>query len=1135
MFMILQKLLKEIESLNPVGKLDNCLSDGKKQVNIGGLSASSKAMVVAHVFRKLLRPMLVISTESETAERMADDLKAFLGDGLVYLFPALGISPYEIRAPHMEIVGQRLLALYNLSCGQPMVIIAPVEAILEKTIPKRDLSEYSLRLERGKELDREKLIALLERLNYQRSPMTEMLGEYSVRGGIIDFFAPKDEDPVRIEFFGDVIESIRHFSVLTQRSTSQVESTVILPRREIIFNDDIIERYAHTLDEAQAQALYITLGDNGDYDGLEFIWPNMGVNMANLFEHLSQQTLVFVDEPGLCDGQAESVFETAQKRYKSLYEKSDESYRLFAKPERIYLDRHMFDLELERFRVVNLTVSYDDERSDVVFHTRAQEYFSSNMSFVKGRLAELYQQGYKLNILCEGPSQKERIGELIDDLHFPIGLHVARLSSGFAITELKQWFLVGNQMFTRFRKRHYIKRFREGVALSSYTSLNPGDFVVHIDYGIGKFLGLETLVVDGRKRDCLALLYLGNDKLYVPIEQFNRVQKFAGKDGDPRLSKLGTGTWERVKARTKKALMAMAGELVELYAKRQAYPGFAFKPDTDWIHQLEASFEFQETPGQLKAMDEIKADMEKSIPMERLICGDVGYGKTELAIRAALKAVESYKQVAVLVPTTILAAQHLLTFKERLSQFPVKIEMYSRFCTPGQSKRIRKGLADGSTDIVIGTHKLLQKSVCFKELGLLIIDEEHRFGVGHKEKIKKLKTQVDVLTLTATPIPRTLQMSLIDVRDMSVINTPPKDRLPITTRVANFSDQIIVEAVERELDRGGQVFIVHNRVQSIWAFYRYLKELMPLVKIGVAHGQMPERELESVMNDFLNRKYMVLLSTTIIESGLDIPSVNTIIIIRADKLGLAQLYQLRGRVGRSHYRAYAYLLIPPLKLLTRQARKRLKAIEEFTELGSGFHLALRDLEIRGAGNLLGPQQHGFIEEVGFDLYVKLLEEAVAQFKGTPSEYLKVDVDITTDLDLFLPENYIPDNSQRVDIYRRFAGAESQKAVNELVEELVDRFGLPPESVDNLAQIAIIRLLGEKIGLSALQLKKDKLTLEFSSNKSINRKTIERWVSNVPERLDFKTGRNFNLQITIKIKDGNDRARQVKNILRKMVD
>jgi transcription-repair coupling factor (superfamily II helicase) len=459
--------------------------------------------------------------------------------------------------------------------------------------------------------------------------------------------------------------------------------------------------------------------------------------------------------------------------------------------------------------------------------------------------------------------------------------------------------------------------------------------------------------------------------------------------------------------------------------------------------------------------------------------------------------------------------------------------MYSRFCTPAQSKQIKKGLVDGSIDIVIGTHKLLQKNVHFKELGLLIIDEEQRFGVAHKEKIKRLKTQVDVLTLTATPIPRTLQMSLVDARDMSVINTPPKDRLPIATEVANFSDRAIVEAVERELDRGGQAFIVYNRVQSIWAFYRYLNKLMPLVKIGVAHGQMPERELERVMKDFLEQQYKVLLSTTIIESGLDIPSVNTIIITRADKLGLAQLYQLRGRVGRSHYKAYAYLLIPQLKLLTRQARKRLKAIEEFTELGSGFHLALRDLEIRGAGNLLGPQQHGFIEEVGFDLYIKLLEEAVAQLKGKPLEEISTDIDITTDLDLFLPENYIPDSSQRVDIYRRFAGVESHDDIKELLEELNDRFGPPLEAVDNLAQIATIRLLGKKIGLSALQLKKDKLALEFPGNRNINRQTIERWVSNIPEKLEFKYGRNFCVQIVIENSDG--RAEQVKKILQKMVD
>ena len=579
--------------------------------------------------------------------------------------------------------------------------------------------------------------------------------------------------------------------------------------------------------------------------------------------------------------------------------------------------------------------------------------------------------------------------------------------------------------------------------------------------------------------------------------------------------------------------MEMAGELVKLYAERQTFPGFAFKPDSDWMRQLEASFEYEETPDQLKVMDEIKMDMEQAVPMDRLICGDVGYGKTELAVRAALKAVDSGKQAAVLAPTTILCAQHRSTFNERLSDYPVKIEMLSRFCTPKKVKEIHKGLADGAIDIVIGTHKLLHKNIRFKDLGLLIIDEEQRFGVTHKEKIKRLRSQIDVLTLTATPIPRTLQLSLAGARDMSVINTPPKDRLPIITEVARFSERVIVDAVNRELDRNGQVFIVHNRVQSIYAFCNYLKKYLPAVSIGIGHGQMPEKELERVMKNFLDRKYQILLSTTIIESGLDIPSVNTIIINRADRLGLAQLYQLRGRVGRSYHRAYAHLLIPPLKLLTRDARKRLKAIEEFTELGSGFHLAMRDLEIRGAGNLLGAQQHGFIEAVGFDLYIRLLEEAVAQLKGTPAEDHASEIKVTTDLDLFLPENYIPGSNQRVDIYRRFSGADSFEIIDELLRELADRFGPPPEAARNLSSLASIKLYGKKINLESLQLKKNMLKLEFASSKNIGRQKIEQWVSVIPEKIEFKYDRNFNMEITLK--DSDESAEKAKKILQKMAE
>ncbi|MCD6161400.1 MAG: transcription-repair coupling factor [candidate division Zixibacteria bacterium] len=1131
--MILQKLLKNIEALDSIKLLDEKLSGKNSRINISGLLGSSKAMIIAYACRKYLKPILAITSESEEAEALTDDLKSFLGKDAVSLFPTRGISPYEIRAPHIDIIGQRLLTLYNLNSADssenncPMVIVAPVEALLEKTISRQQLSDNSLYLRQGQQLERDRLITLLEKLNYQRSPMTEMIGEYSVRGGIVDIFTPTDEDPIRIEFFGDEIESIRCFSVLTQRSTKHTGSAFILPRREIIFDESIIEAYTEQLDEAGAQALHVALGDSGDYDGLEYIWPNLNIELSDLFEHLPDRAFIFVDNPQSCFSHIESVLDRAVEKFESVGDIP------VASPGKVYLTEDDISKKIDCFQKINISSVAASEHTGINFKILPQEFFSKNLTYLKNRLNELHQDGYKLNILCESVGQRDRIEEIIDGIGAPVEMGVSWLSSGFAVVELKQWYLADHQIFTRHKKRRTFRRFKEGIALSSYSNLNPGDYVVHIDYGIGRFRGLETLVVDGRKRDCIALIYLGDDKLYVPVEEFHRVQKYAGKDGAPRLSKLGSGTWEKVKARAKKALMDIAGELIALYAERTTFPGFAFKTDSDWMHQLEASFEYQETPDQLKAMDEIKIDMEKPTPMDRLICGDVGYGKTELAVRAALKAVDSGKQAAILAPTTILAAQHQRTFSERFADFPIKIEMLSRFRTPKQVKEIKKGLSDGTIDIVIGTHKLLQKDVEFKDLGLLIVDEEQRFGVAHKEKIKTLRSQIDVLTMTATPIPRTLQLSLVSVRDMSIINTPPKDRLPINTEISRFSNRVIVDAINRELDRGGQVYIVHNRVQSIYAFHNYLKKYLPLVQIGIGHGQMPERELEKVMKDFLDKKFQILLSTTIIESGLDIPSVNTIIINRADRLGLAQLYQLRGRVGRSHFRAYAHLLIPPLKLLTRDARKRLKAIEEFTELGSGFHLAMKDLEIRGAGNLLGSQQHGYIEEVGFDLYIRLLEEAVAQLKGIRPEELASQIKITTDLDLFLPENYIPSSNQRVDIYRRFSGAEKLEVINELLDELNDRFGPPSEAAKNLASLAAIRIYGKRIGLESLHFKRNILNLEFESSNNINRQVIERWVSTIPEKIEFKYDRNFKVQITLK--DNDENAEKVKKILQKMAD
>jgi transcription-repair coupling factor (superfamily II helicase) len=708
---------------------------------------------------------------------------------------------------------------------------------------------------------------------------------------------------------------------------------------------------------------------------------------------------------------------------------------------------------------------------------------------LKGAVKNYLDDEQRIFVFCDNSGQRDRLSELLGLYAERITWQVKNLSGGFVFPESGLAVLTDHQIFSRYFWRKRKRKFNEGMALSSYAVLQTGDYAVHIDHGVGRYAGLETLEVDERKRECLKLVYEGDDKLFVPIEEFNRVHKFAGKEGAPALSKLGGTAWENIKKRTKKAIQDMAEELIGLYAERKAKPGLVFSPDTVWQKELEASFIYEETPDQLAAIDAVKKDMEQGIPTDRLICGDVGFGKTEVAVRAAFKAVMDGKQVAVLVPTTILAFQHLVTFTERLKSFPVRVEMLSRFKSPSEQKKIIQELSQGKVDIVIGTHRLIQRDIHFKELGLLVIDEEQRFGVGQKEKIKQLRRQVDVIALTATPIPRTLQLSLFGARDMSVINTPPKDRLPIQTQIAEFDKKLITDAILRETDRGGQIYFVHNRVQTIEAMYGFLTRLVPQIRIAVAHGQMDETLLEKVMLDFLNHRYDLLLVTSIIESGIDIPNVNTIILDRSDRFGLAQLYQLRGRVGRSNVRAYAYLLIPKVKLLSPIARKRLKALEQFTQLGSGFHLALRDLEIRGAGNLLGPQQHGFIEEVGFDLYCRLLDEAVKELKGQPVETLP-EVKLQFDLDIYIPEGYVPDSQQRVDIYRKLSDAKSTEEVKNVEAEIQDRFGSPPPEVEDLLNITAIRITASRLGISKIYLKQKTLSLEFSPDRKIGKKQIE---------------------------------------------
>ncbi len=1124
--MALSEILKSAHASESFLKIKKLVASDKKKVSVSGLAGSGKSLLLAYLKEQQDCPLLVITPSPEESWKIYEDLTSLLGEKMVRLFPSWEILPYELKIPHSEVIGRRLESLYDLAMGKNPLVVTTIRACMERSIHPEELKKKSIRLNVGESADIDHLSQMLAELGFKRFPQVEEIGNFSTRGGILDVFPYSSPDPIRIEFFGDKIESIRTFAVLDQRSVQKIGSALILPKREVLISDEKLEEALSKLESEQAESLREKIQFHEEIPGLEWLAALFGLPQAHILDYLSPDSIIFLDEPSLIEGELDQIYEESERlsaEAKTKGEAVPEPELLWGKPE-------SFFEKMNQFKNIN-HLSLGEKKDALDVGMREPEVFGGNVDLLKRTIKDYRAEGQKVFIFCDNVGQKERLVELLNRYADGIAWQVKNLSEGFSFPEMDLVVLTDHQIFSRYFWRRRKRRFNEGIALSSYSALSVRDFVVHIDHGIGRYAGLETLEVDRKKRECLKLLYQGDDKLYVPIEEFNRVHKFVGKEGAPTLSKLGGTSWENLKKRTKKAIQDMAQELIQLYAERKAKPGIAFSPDTVWQKELEASFIYEETPDQLASIDAVKKDMEQSIPADRLICGDVGYGKTEVGVRAAFKAVMDGKQVAVLVPTTILAQQHFVTFSERLKSFPVNVEMLSRFKSRKEQKEIVSGLKEGRMDVVVGTHRLIQKDVRFKDLGLLIVDEEQRFGVAHKEKIKKLRRLVDVITLTATPIPRTLQLSLLGARDMSIINTPPKERLPIHTEITKFDKKLIADAILREVDRGGQVYFVHNRVQTIEAMYRFLKDLVPQIRIAVAHGQMEENLLEKVMLDFLNRRYDLLLVTSIIESGIDIPSVNTIIIDRADRFGLAQLYQLRGRVGRSNVRAYAYLLIPKVKLLTQSARKRLKALEQFTQLGSGFHLALRDLEIRGAGNLLGAQQHGFIEEVGFDLYCRLLDEAVRELKGEKIERLP-EVKIQFDLDIYIPDSYIPDSQQRVEIYKKLSEAKSVEEVKEVEAETVDRFGNPPQEVEDLLNFTRVKIIASHLGIFRLSLKKDSLMLEFSKDKKIGKKEIENLRQKINLPLEFAVDQTLKLYVDLKKAD-EKKALFVKNLLQRL--
>jgi transcription-repair coupling factor (superfamily II helicase) len=1110
--MSLNQLVKIGAEAGHFRDVSSLISSGARSAQVEGLAGAAKAYYLAGLFRDLQRTIFVVTYNKEQAERLYEDLQAFgLTDEEALYFPAVETLLYEESLPDFRVIGHRMLTLDGLAKGRKAVVISPVHGALRKTIPADAIRDSRLSIKVGDSVDIDDLLGKLVHLGYEREEIVDRHAQFSRRGGIIDIFPSTHEDPVRIELFGDDIESIREFDPASQRSIHKLQSLDILPAREILLTEEaaakavkemrkeLAKRVADLESEglsAEAEKLAAKLEDDitrltnlAYFDGMEYYLPHIHPEGSTIIDYLPEDALAVLDEPLQVRSHWDAIEEETVEMLAAHVGRGDVLPP--SSPHSLTFEAAMKRVG-ERQRLLFSLLARPIPWAHIQHHITLS---SSPMESFGGRLDQLIEQMKAWlengSMVVAASAQHHRLTEIFTEKEIPVanladveavgqgvyicpsGIHSdsTSLSGGFKLPDAKLMVLTDAEVFgisKVHRPRHV---FREGAPITTLLDLKVGDYVTHINHGIGVYKGLITMESLGVERDYLLLAYANDDKLYVPADQIDRVQKYIGMEGQPpQVHRLGGAEWARTTRRVKQAVREMAKELIELYAWRQAAGGYSFGPDTPWQQEMETAFPYQETPDQLVAINDVKHDMEEPKPMDRLICGDVGYGKTEVAIRAAFKAVNEGKQVAVLSPTTVLAQQHLNTFSSRLAAYPVSVEMLSRFRSKKEQKETIEGLALGTVDVVIGTHRMLSKDVEFKNLGLLIVDEEQRFGVGQKERLKQLKKTVDVLAMTATPIPRTLHMSLAGIRDMSVINDPPEGRSPIKTYIKEADDSLIREAVLRELDRDGQVYFIHNRVENISHIAAHVQKLVPYARIQVAHGQMHEDDLERVMLDFYDRQFDVLVCTTIVESGLDIPNVNTIIINNADMMGLGQLYQLRGRVGRSDRQAYAYLTYKQDKMLTEIAEKRLDAIKEFSSLGSGFKVAMRDLEIRGAGNLLGAEQHGQMAAVGFDIYCQLLSNAVLEMKGEEvDEFTLPTVDLP--LDAHIPNAYIKDEAMRILFYKKMAAVREVADVQKIQEELEDRFGDPPKPVWN--SLAVLRLRLRALGLGIMSVTNDR--------------------------------------------------------------
>jgi transcription-repair coupling factor (superfamily II helicase) len=1067
-----------------------------------GCAGSSDSFIIADLFLSGQKTVFVFVENGKRAEYLSQECMSLLGENKVSLFPSRDAVPYNMKSPFGPIVEARFAVLSQLLRGEKRVYISVHAALLQKIIPPRDLFNRIIRLQSGNQISIETLCIWLSDNGFRRENMVQDIGSFCVRGGIVDVYPFLGDGPLRIEFFGDEIESIREFDVFSQKSKAPAASLEIFPMKEFCIDSETLQKGLSAIAEHEnklpdpgeaVQKLSHQWKTVSDYEGIEWFLHWFPFPEASFLDFAPSDSLVIWDDlmpPA-------RRFEECITNYTRHLERVPGVFLPFVStPDKLLFFPSRIEEELSLFPLVYIGTSLPSgEAPNFRLQCSEQPAFPQNIEPLVENLRAHDAAGDETIMVCGNSGHAQRLLELIGDACPFIQVFTGFLHRGFIDKENKRVVYTDAQIFNRVpTKQIGRKRTSASQALPSFDALSPGDYVVHVDHGIATFLGIDRVSAGGVGRDCMVLHYQDHAKLFVPVEDFSKVQKYIGKESvAPQLSKLGSASWEKLKKKTRESLMEMAQELIDLYAKRRHCEGIKFSADSIWQKEFEDSFIYEETPDQIRAIKETKQDMESIKPMDRLICGDVGFGKTEVALRAAFKAVMDGYQVALLSPTTILTAQHFTTFKERMADFPVAIGMLSRFLKPGEQKSVIARLASGDVDICIGTHRLLSKDLAFKNLGLLIVDEEQRFGVNHKEKLKQYRSKVDVLSMTATPIPRTLHLSLIGARDLSIITTPPRNRLPIETHVKEYRDEIVCSAVESELDRGGQIFVVHNRIQGLQSIKDKIERLVPRARVVCAHGQMHEGELEPIMKEFVAGRFDVLVSTVIIENGIDIPNVNTIIVIRADAMGLSQLYQLRGRVGRSSEQAYAYFLTAPFREIQEPALRRLRALEQYTDLGSGFQIAMRDLEIRGAGNILGTRQHGFIAAVGFEMYCRLLDEAVKEVQGEkPAEQAREAISVDIPVEAFIPTGYIADPASRVATYQELSAAQEIGDVDEIEKEVIDRFGSMPQAVHSLFLLIRIKVYAKKMGCSKVSVNSvGILSLTLMGNGAAVHETIKR--------------------------------------------